>query len=134
LSDTPLSPVPKRIADELKRAGRPRSFSSDGFDALLSTQDQYIEDLAVESIRLARRDQMDVVSSVHVSNAQGRLQQGAKRVAWLELFGGVLAGGGFAQVITNVVADDNPSTIDWLLALIITVVGAVMLAAAISRR
>jgi hypothetical protein len=134
MSSPSLPPLPERIAEELRKSTRPEFFSDDGFNALLATQDQYVEDLAIESIRLARREELDVISKVHVASAKSRLQRGDRRVAWLELFGGVLAGGGFAQVITNIAADKNPSTVVWLLALGITVVGVAMLAAAIARR
>lgn len=134
MSTPSLPPLATRIADEFKKTTNPQFFSDDGFDALLTTQDRYVEDLAIESIRLARRDELDVVSKVHVANARHRLQQETERVAWLELFGGVLAGGGFAQVITNITGEGDPSTRSWLIALSITVVGVAMLAAAIARR
>lgn len=95
MSTPSLPPLPARIAEELKRTAYPEFFSDDGFNALLTAQDRYVEDLAVESIRLARRDELDVVSKVHITTAKSRLQRDAKRIAWLELFGGVLAGGGF---------------------------------------
>ena len=136
MSTMPLPPLPKRLAAELQRSSRPHYFSDDGFNALVTTQDGYVEDLerkpfgspdATESTSFPRGRE-------HIERARGRLRNESRRVAWLELFGGVLAGGGFAQLITNVAADENPSSTAWVIACVITVVGVAMLAGAIGRR
>ncbi|TXL60846.1 hypothetical protein [Aeromicrobium terrae] len=129
-----LSPVSEAIARELARRPRPNSFSERAFQALLATQDEYVEDLSIEAIRIARREESDSVSEAQVHHARAMLQSRSKRVAWLELLGGVLAGGGFAQTLTNFVASNNPEPLSWVVSSLILGAGLLMLGASIARR
>lgn len=123
-----------RLKAELGKTTRPSAFTQPGFQALVTAQDEYVEDLAVEAIRVARRSQTDVVSEVQVDEARSRLRGSPKRFASLELFGGLVGGGGISQLVTNLSSQGEVSTLGYGIATVLTVIGVAMLVAAIVRR
>lgn len=123
-----------RLKAELGKTTQPSAFTQPGFQALVSAQDEYVEDLAVEAIRVARRSQADVVSKVQVDEARSRVRSASKRFASLELFGGLLGGAGISQLVTNLSSEGEVSTLGYGIATALTVVGVAMLVAAIVKR
>ena len=120
-----------RVYSGLGRPGGPREFSNQSFSRLLERQTQYLEDLGVEAVRIARRNHSDVVSAADVDAAdialQSKPRRGYKR--FLEPTGGIFAGGGMAQLFWVLSSThDKPSTLAYLLAVIGLVAGTVMIA------
>jgi hypothetical protein len=137
--DTPSDPGIARVLTTLRTslAGKhsPRDFSQESVGALLERQADYVEEIGVEAILLARRSRADVVSASDVERADELVRSGVRgrRLAGVEALGGLLAGAGVAELFT-VLSQSHPSTLGYVLAAASTVLGSALLAYGLARR
>src|SRR5882762_8633171 len=66
----------------------PGLFSSEGFQRLKDRIDEYIGELTVESVKVAKRHQSDSVSPAYVDQASEHLASG-KPARWQRVIGGI---------------------------------------------
>lgn len=123
----------RRIEGELRRTTPPLNVSSAAWAELANAQAEHLSSVGIEAARIARRSQLGTVDTLHI-RAANRHVMGSPRgtgVATASLaVGGVIGGAGvaFAMEIANRHAGDPPlTTSDLLVAMISTVVGAILL-------
>lgn len=120
-----------------KRRG-PRVFSEHAVRELTIQQANFLEDMGLEAINLARRSQADVVSAADVRTAETSLRSHGPSFPsrLLEPVGGLLAGAGLAQLYSVLSAPKTapPSNLAYLIAAISTVIGIGLLAFGLARR
>lgn len=120
-----------------KRRG-PRIFSESAVRELAIQQADFLEDVGLDAINLARRSQADVVSAADIRNAEASLRSRGPSFPgrMLEPVGGLLAGAGVAQLysVLSAAKTATPSTLAYLLAFASTVAGIGLLAFGIARR
>jgi hypothetical protein len=109
---------------ELARLRTPRAFSPEGLAQLLDRQTEYLTELALEAIRVARRARNDEVQATNVDEAERRVrsEQSAPRELALA-FGGLVGGGSLSLLVAEITIDD-PSlalTVVSVVVLVITV-------------
>lgn len=128
-------PAIEAVQAALAKRPLPREFSDPSLELLYERQTEYVEDLALEAIRRARRARADVVSAADVERADEAVRGGAasRRSAWLEALGGVFAGAGLGE-FADVLSDEDPGALAIALPSILMVLGAVLLTAALLRR
>jgi hypothetical protein len=103
---------------------------------LLERQSEYVEELGLEAVRIARRSRADVVSAADIERAD-QLVRSNERSPWtraLETFGGVLLGGGLGQLYAQLALGKDATTIGWLVATASGVIGLVSLTWSYARR
>jgi hypothetical protein len=116
------------LATALGKRRGPRVFSDHAVRELTIQQANFLEDMGLEAINLARRSQADVVSAADVRTAEATLREhGSSFPSRIrEPLGGLLSGGGIAQLYAVLSAPKSapPSTLSYLLAAISTIVGS----------
>lgn len=132
-SDSSLAGAMGALDAALRKRELPKGFSDAGLATLLQRQSEYVEDLGLEAIRLARIAKVDVVSASHVDDADQNLRPPQRRLALMEAFGGVFAGGGVGQALTVMMAD-KPSDLAIAAAIALSVIGFALLAFGLARR
>jgi hypothetical protein len=92
-----LEPTIKAAELELGQ-GRPEIFSQEGFDRLKQRISEFIRELTLESVRVARRHQSDSVSPSYVDRAAEHLtsRKASKWQKIIEGLGAIVLGIGFA--------------------------------------
>jgi hypothetical protein len=134
-SDPGLTRVLTTLRTSLTGKHAPRDFSQESVGALLERQVDYVEELGIEAILLARRARADVVSASDIQRADEVVRSGlrGRRLAGVEALGGLLAGAGIAELFT-VLGESNPTTLGYVLAALSTVVGSMLLTYGLARR
>jgi hypothetical protein len=114
----------------------PRSFSEESLGVLFERQSEYVEELGIEAIRLARRARADVVSASDVEHADEivRSAERSQRNRIYETVGGILLGGGLGQLYAQIALGKDATNIGWIVAILSGVVGLVLLTYAFARR
>jgi hypothetical protein len=124
MTDSAVAAFREDIADiygRLLNAKKPpKRFSREAAVQILSEDEDFVPDLGVEAIRLARRDRVDDVAANHVVNANLRLRGAPKQTPWLEILGSLAGGAGVQQVVT-VMNDDEigRSDVAWMVGLLL---------------
>jgi hypothetical protein len=123
------------LQGELSRRDRPAAFSREALARLLDRQTEYLTELGIESIRVARRAENDEVQAVNVSEAERRVR--AEHSAARELglaFGGLVGGGGLSLLVAELTIEtpNVPLTITALIIVVVTM--AVLLWSIVGRR
>lgn len=130
----PADDVSQTLQRALDSAGTPRRFSSYGLERLLRHQTEYLKDVGLEAIQVARRARNDEVQAVDVDRADEivRAARGRTRRGY-EAFGGILCGAGVSIWLPELFGRDPRM---WLIAISVLVMlaGALMLVHAVSSR
>ncbi len=89
------------MRDALSAHPLPRTFSEPAWTELLKRESEFVAELGLESIRLARQKRCDVVSASDVGEADGLIRRAGLTsvLVGLQTIGGVLAGAGVSGVI-----------------------------------
>ena len=124
-----LKGVVDKWSVELSRPDGPTEFSNRGYPRLLKYQTAYLEYLGLEAIRIARQANVDVVSACDVDKASRIIQSGhhKAKTSWTGPIGGVIGGGGLAQLFLVLSSKSPVSTLAWLLAVVPLVLASVLL-------
>jgi hypothetical protein len=126
------------LAAALGNRRGPRVFSELAIKALATQQANFLEDMGLEAINLARRNQVDVVSAADVRAAEASLRSHRPSFAsrLMDLVGSLLAAAGVTQLYSVVSATkaSPPSNLAILLAFISTTIGTGLLAFGLRRR
>src|SRR6266850_8217180 len=102
-TSTELERIIKTAEVELRKI-HPGLFSPEGFQRLTERINEYIGELTVESVRVAKRHQSDSVSPAYVDQASEHLVSG-KPARWQKVLGGIggiVLGVGFAAVVSMI--------------------------------
>jgi hypothetical protein len=129
-SDSNLEKALEALNETLHRRGQAHDFSDEALAVVLKLQLDYIEEIGTEAIRLANRNQADVVSAADLERADRTVRAATSGRAWLEALGGILAGAGVGTFLQLAVAD-NPSTLGLSISATIGAVGLMVVAAAL---
>lgn len=132
-ADSALQQALARIQQEFSDNG-PKDLSNEARAALLDVHAEYLEDLGVEAVRVAKRSRLDTVSAKHIDEARSFVQSGSepKVTQAVAALGGILAGAGAGQFLA-VLSEKEPSTLGYALATIALVLGCLLLAGAWNR-
>jgi hypothetical protein len=126
------------LAIELGKRRGPKAFSRNAVNELVIQQANFLQDMGLEAINTARRNQADVVSGADVRNAEVTLRSRGPSFPsrLLQPVGGLFAGAGLAQLYTVLSApkDSPPSTLAYLIAAISTIVGIALLSFGLAKR
>lgn len=135
-ADPTLSQAAARLQAALDADGSPGGFSDESLGVLLERQSEYVEELGLEAIRLARRSRADIVSAIDVEKADEavRSNEGARRGRVYESVGGVLLGGGLGQLYAQIALADDATTVGWVVAALSGVLGLVLMTYVFARR
>lgn len=134
--DRLLDTVMSVLASELARSnGYPAEFSSKSLTRLQQRQAEYIEDLGIYAIRIARREHLDEVSATHVDQAVSRLTEPVqnRRAITMQTVGGAMLGVGGGQLFA-VLSAEHPSTLAYVLVVVGLVLGVVLVMLGFRRR
>jgi hypothetical protein len=127
MTDPPASAELERIikaAEVELRQINPGLFSPEGFQRLTERIHEFIGDLTVESVRIAKRHQSDSVSPAYVDQAREHLASG-ETGRWQRVlggFGGIVLGVGLAAA-GSMIQSAQYSTRGFVLSLVCMVVG-----------
>jgi hypothetical protein len=134
--DTTLAETLTSLQAALQTGRPPRDFSEESVGVLLERQSEYVEELGLEAIRIARRARADVVSAVDVEHADEvvRSAERTRRGRIFETVGGILLGGGLGQLYAQIALGDDATTVGWVVAIMSATAGLVLLTYAFSRR
>ena len=102
-ASTELERIIKTAEVELRRI-HPGLFSPEGFQRLTERINEYIGELTVESVKVAKRHQSDSVSPAYVDQASEHLVSG-KPARWQKVLGGIggmFLGVGFTAVVAMI--------------------------------
>lgn len=127
MTDPPASAELERIikaAEVELRQINPGLFSPEGFQRLTERINEFMGDLTVESVRIAKRHQSDSVSPAYVDQAREYLASG-KTGRWQRVlggFGGIVLGVGLAAA-GSMIQSAQYSTRGFVLSLVCMVVG-----------
>jgi len=102
-SSTELERIIKSAEVELRHI-HPGLFSSEGFHRLTERINEYIGELTVESVKVAKRHQSNSVSPAYVDQASEHLVSG-RPAKWQKVVGGIggmFLGVGFTGVVTMI--------------------------------
>lgn len=120
-----------------KRRG-PRAFSEEAVRELAIQQANFLEDVGLDAINRARRNQADFISASDVRAAEGSLRSRPPTfpARLLEPAGGLIAGAGLAQLYAVLSAPKSspPSTLGYFIAAVSTIIGIALLAFGLARR
>jgi hypothetical protein len=133
IGDPSLAAAIEALQQDLARRSRPADFSDPSIATLLELQARYVEDVGIEAIRHARRNDADVVSAADVEHGDSVVRAGGRRRAYLEAFGGILAGAGSGTFL-QLAVDQSPSPLGLSIAAVITAVGLVVTSAGLFGR
>jgi hypothetical protein len=123
LASTELERIIKTAEVELRQI-HPGLFSPEGFQRLTERINEYIGELTVESVKVAKRHQSDSVSPSYVDQASEHLTSG-KPARWQRVaggIGGIILGVGLAAA-GSMIQSAQYSTRGFVLSLICIVVG-----------
>lgn len=136
VEDATLAQTLSSLQGALETGRAPSDFSDEGLGVLLDRQSEYVEELGLESIRIARRARADVVSAIDVERAdeivRGTARNRQARVS--ETLGGVLLGGGLGQLYAQIALEDDATTLGWVVAAVSAALGLVLLTYSFARR
>jgi hypothetical protein len=127
MTDPPASAELERISKAAEvelRQINPGLFSPEGFQRLTERINEFIGELTVESVRIAKRHQSDSVSPAYVDQAREHLASG-KTARWqrvLSGFGGIIFGVGLAAA-GSMIQSAQYSTRGFVLSLVSMIVG-----------
>ena len=118
-----LERILKTAEVELRQI-HPGLFSSEGFDRLTERINQFIGELTVESVRVAKRHQSDSVSPAYVDQASEHLAAGkpAKSQKVVGGIGGIVFGVGLATA-GSMIQTGQYSTRGFVLSIVCIVLG-----------
>ena len=135
-ADPTLAATLQSLQASLRTGRPPRDFSDESLGVLLERQSEYVEELGIEAIRLARRAQADVVSAIDVEHADQivRSAERTRRRRIYETIGGILLGGGLGQLYAQIALGNEATTIGWVVAILSATIGLVLLTYAFARR
>ncbi len=105
----------------------PNGFSEQALARLLERQTEFVEEIGLESIRLAQRARNDVVSATDVDQADELIRSDARDRAQrgLEALGGLLWGGGLGTLLQTL-PEENPEIWIILISTVLLVVGTAL--------
>jgi len=111
-----------------------RKFSRQATSSLKKKIKDYVSLLLSESIKVSKRQQADVVSSIHVNRANDYLVFNSKKRIFkhIGLLGGILIGASLSAFIT-VIVTDSLTILGMLLSTSLGIVGAFMFALSIVK-
>lgn len=125
------------LAIELGKRRGPKSFSEQAVRELAIQQADFLEDVGLDAINLARRNQADLVSASDVRAAEAALRSRPPTLPGrlLEPAGGLIAGAGLSQLYAVLSAPESapPSTLAYLIAAVSTIVGIALLVFGLAR-
>lgn len=112
----------------------PSTFSDQAWTELLKRESEFVGELGLESIRLARQKRCDVVSTSDVGEADSSIRQAGLASLWtsLQTVGGVLAGAGVTGLIA-VVGEKHPNSLLLAFSIIGLAVGSAIIAFTLGR-
>lgn len=113
-----------RTAEVELRQISPGLFSSEGFERLTERINEFIGELTVESVRVAKRHQSDSVSPAYVDQASEHLASG-KPAKWQRVvggIGGIVFGVGLATA-GSMIQTAQYSTAGFVLSIVCIVLG-----------
>src|SRR5258708_29249815 len=119
-ASTELERIIKSAEAELREI-HPGLFSPEGLQRLTERINEYIGELTVESVRVAKRHQSDSVSPAYVDQASEHLVSG-KPARWQKVLGGIVLGVGFTAVVA-MIQSTQYSTRGVVLSVICIVIG-----------
>lgn len=111
------------------------SFGEDAGSALAEAHANFLADLGIESVRLARKDRLQTVHRIHVEKAADRLGagSGSNNVAsTCNTLGGLVAGAGLAGAYGLAFSSSPHSTAEQMVTLALCVVGFILLTVGIT--
>jgi hypothetical protein len=134
--DPTLAQTLAALQAALETGRPPRDFSDESLGVLLERQSEYVEELGLEAIRIARRAQADVVSAVDVERADQlvRSAERSRKGRIYETVGGVFLGGGLGQLYAQIALGEEATAVGWIVASLSAVVGLVLLTYAFASR
>lgn len=132
-ADPNLEETVKRLNASLRTRGTAADFSDEALATLLKLQLDYVEEVGGEAIRLANRNQADVVSAADLEGADRTVRPTTQGKAWLEAIGGILAGAGTGTFL-QIAVTKNPSVLGLSISAIVAVVGFSVVAATLFSR
>jgi histone H3/H4 len=114
----------------------PRRFTSESIGVLLERQAEYVEELGLEAVRIARRAKSDVVSANDIQRADEvvRSAERTRRSRLYETIGGILVGGGLAQLYAQIALGHQATTAGWVVAVVSAAAGLVVLTYSFAMR
>ncbi|HEX7720785.1 MAG TPA: hypothetical protein VF397_01420 [Pyrinomonadaceae bacterium] len=127
MADPPASIELERViksAEVELRQIHPGLFSPEGFQRLTERISEFIGELTVESVKVAKRHQSDSVSPAYVDQASEHLASG-KTARWQRVFGGIggiVLGVGLSAA-ASMIQSGQYSTRGFLLSIICIIVG-----------
>lgn len=133
VGDPSLERALKRLNDGLRSNGSARDFSDEGLAMLLKLQLDYVEEVGAEAIRLANRNQADVVSAADFERADHAVRPSTSGRAWLEALGGIFAGAGTGTFLQIAVASE-PSILGLSISAVVGAAGFTVVAATLFSR
>jgi hypothetical protein len=120
-----------------KRRG-PKAFSEQAVRELAIQQADFLEDVGLDAINLARRNQADYVSASDIQTAEASLRSRALTfpARLFEPVGGLIAGAGLAQLYAVLSAPKSspPSTLGYVIAAASTIIGIALVVFGLARR
>jgi hypothetical protein len=133
--DRSLGRVIEKLRGALSRRTPPKDFSEDAVALMLERQAEFVEELGIEAIRIARRGHEDVVSAWNIAQADQivRASSVGRLVIVAQSLGGLVGGAGLSQLFV-VLAEKQPSTLGYVLATVSTVFGFAALTYGLTRR
>lgn len=135
-ADPILSEAFANLQAELSGRTRPREFSQESMASLLEREAEFVTDVGIEAIRIAKRSRSDVVSKADIEDADRRIREsnrGGSFAAWAEPFGGILLGAGLSQLL-SVIGDDNVPTLAYVLGTVAATIGVGLLVFGVTKR
>lgn len=116
------------------KGGQPGDFSNAAVDALLDRRAEFVGELGLEAIRLARRSRADVVSASDVARADSLIRHSrvSRKAEAAKVVGGLFGGAGLGQMI-SVLSTSQPSTGALVFTFVSIIVGAVLLTYGLMR-
>jgi hypothetical protein len=141
-SNAPQAPDPTlnqtlvALQSALQTGRPPRDFSPESVGVLFERQTEYVEELGLEAIRIARRARADVVSAADVERADEvvRMNERSSRRRIYETLGGILLGGGLGQLYAQIALGQDATTVGWVVAITSAVGGLMLLTYAFAQR
>jgi sensor histidine kinase YesM len=110
-------------------------FSDEGFIEFRQKISQYIIQLFDESIRTARKSNIEIVSPTHVENASNYLikKQHSKKNTILSTIGGLLLGTAFSNILSISIYSIKYSTFNIILTIFFAIIGSFLLGLYLSK-
>lgn len=115
------------LQGELARRERPVAFSQEALARLLDRQTEYLTELGVEAIRVARRADNDDVQAVNINEAERRVRVAQSPTRELSLAFGGLIGGGALSLLVAELTTQHPSLALTIAAVVVIVITMLVL-------